>query len=642
MAKATKQPGLNYYNRLYELLKKQMGSDKMVSFADFSAMIKTARSHSGGKTKAEKMKAETDALVAFERQFAEDGAGPNYNGLMVAFYLQADAAAQLAIPDGEEIDELHLTLCYLGDAGQYSSLTKAEIIVAMRDVARWQQPLMGTVSGIGRFIGSNSSGGLDVIYASVDMPGLNEFRADVARRLGGNYLSSTPQHGFQPHITLAYVAGDEPTPDYDLSGINLRFECLYVCIGDEAIELPMMGPAAYSEVDATSHDVIELCGDGGDCRLFLEQEFAEPPDWLNYLPVPGVYTSPKYGQMTITRERNERFVENFAAGVYQKQLPIDCEHDLAASGAVGWITMMRVNDDGSVDARSEWNDRGQALIGGDRFKYFSPAYYDKWTDPVTTDAVQDVAIGGAITTRPFFKEKSLRPLVSSDHGTSLRIGERAVPAEGGKGFAEVEFSSLTRSGQTNNEGVNPMGNDTDAVKLTELTTRVELAEANLATEKARAEAAEAKLATETAAKTQAEGVVTKLHERVGELEKSGRQLRFAETAKGWIGDKAGHVNMLEFLFEHSEGKGEESDQFKAYVEAQKAAMAQTRSAGLFKENGITTQDTGAESAVELVEQRARKLIEADAKLGYDDAVTRVLSEDGALWSQYRSETAVRI
>jgi hypothetical protein len=146
--------------------------------------------------------------------------------------------------------------------------------------------------------------------------------------------------------------------------------------------------------------------------LFMPFEMAEgePYQWIPYLPVPGQYESPRYGTILITPERNKNFIANFKAGVYQKHLPIDAEHDLKTSGALGYIEDMRSNSDGSVDAYVKWNPRGEAAIKGDRFRYVSPEWYDEWRDPMSGASFRDVAIGGALTTRPFFKEKALRSL----------------------------------------------------------------------------------------------------------------------------------------------------------------------------------------------------------------------------------------
>lgn len=143
-------------------------------------------------------------------------------------------------------------------------------------------------------------------------------------------------------------------------------------------------------------------------------QFADAPDTINVLPVPGTYKHPRYGTIKITKERNQRFVDNFENAVYQDKLPIDAEHETKLSGAFGWMTGLKMNSDGSVDATVEWTDRGMTAFENDRFKYFSPEWYDAWQDPATGETYSDVLIGGAVTTRPFFKDPALKPLVASE------------------------------------------------------------------------------------------------------------------------------------------------------------------------------------------------------------------------------------
>ena len=149
-------------------------------------------------------------------------------------------------------------------------------------------------------------------------------------------------------------------------------------------------------------------------RLFYELSFADAPEYINVLPVPGTYKHPAYGSIKITKERNANFVANFNDHIYQEKVPIDAEHQTKLSGAVGWMTELRQNTDGSVDAKVEWTDRGTKAIEEESFKYFSPEWYDTWQDPIGGKSYKDVLIGGALTTRPFFKEKALKPLVASE------------------------------------------------------------------------------------------------------------------------------------------------------------------------------------------------------------------------------------
>jgi len=154
----------------------------------------------------------------------------------------------------------------------------------------------------------------------------------------------------------------------------------------------------------------------GDWKLFLEQKFAEPPVTIQVLPKPGTYSHPRYGKFKMTPENITAFVDNHNNHVYQEQVPIDAEHESKLSGAVGYYGEMRLIDQGRGGAEADvsWTDRGKQLLASDQFKYFSPEWFDEWTDPAGGKKVSNVLVGGAITTRPFFKDKVMRPLTASE------------------------------------------------------------------------------------------------------------------------------------------------------------------------------------------------------------------------------------
>jgi hypothetical protein len=383
-----------------------------------------------------------------------------------------------------------------------------------------------------------------------------------------------------------------------------------------------------------AHEVADLCADGHGVRLFMEQNFAEPPEWINYLPKPGTYESPQYGTITITKERNQKFVDNFSSAVYQSQLPIDAEHETKLSGACAWITTMRVNEDGSVDAKPEWTDRGKAFLEKDSYKYFSPEWYEKWVDPATEEVFTDVAIGGALTTRPFFKERALRPLVANERGLFVLDNPQNLKDES---VVVLNFTALAPI----TEGDPTMPEDKDKapeVKVeTKETPKVEATETvspqAFSELQARVEAAE------NSAKEK-DGQLVKANERIAGLERDARAKRFSETAKDWVGDRAAHLDMLEFLFSSDE-KGEEGDRFKKYKEQQTAAAEQLKKGDLFKEIGSNQPAEG--SATAKIQASAQKFREADPKLTSEMAFDKAWSEaPNALRDQYRDERRVLI
>lgn len=155
-----------------------------------------------------------------------------------------------------------------------------------------------------------------------------------------------------------------------------------------------------------------LSGEDSLGRSFIEFSAAEPPETINIFPAPGTYKHPLWGDVEVTEEGNQQFVENFNTHVYQEHVPIDAEHETKVSGAVGYLRGLSLNEDNSIEADVDWTERGQKLIENDSFKYISPEWYEQWKDPASGDEFENILIGAALTTRPFFK--NLRSLVASE------------------------------------------------------------------------------------------------------------------------------------------------------------------------------------------------------------------------------------
>lgn len=161
-------------------------------------------------------------------------------------------------------------------------------------------------------------------------------------------------------------------------------------------------------------------------HLFVEASFADVPEWIPLLPTPGVYPHPTYGPVDLSADTVGEYVRNFGAGVYGQRIPVDLEHDLPLSGAMGYITEVRTNADGSADARVDWNERGRQVLTEDRFRYVSPTLRREWADPVSMKTHRNVIVGAALTTRPYFKEQSLRPLIAASEPVESRQGGQSM------------------------------------------------------------------------------------------------------------------------------------------------------------------------------------------------------------------------
>lgn len=150
-----------------------------------------------------------------------------HQGVMVALYPTKEQADELAIGAGEDACELHVTLAYLGKTPQVDR----DILVRAVDTWAKETPIMnGVISGVGKF----TEGPDPVTYWSVDVPQLANWRELLVRTLKHFDLPVKEDHGFTPHMTIAYQSRRPEPP----KGFKLRFGGCCVAYGDEKIEIP--------------------------------------------------------------------------------------------------------------------------------------------------------------------------------------------------------------------------------------------------------------------------------------------------------------------------------------------------------------------------------------------------------------------
>lgn len=165
----------------------------------------------------------------------EDGRAAD-PGVMVALYPPAGLARELALPNGEAPEELHVTLAYLGRRSALRVSTEA-LEGALATVEG--RVLEGRIGGVGRFSASETSDGQDVLYASVDVPGLEGLREAVCRVLELAGATPAAAHGFTPHMTLAYVAPDAENPLLRLEPRPVQFTEIHLVVGEERVAFPL-------------------------------------------------------------------------------------------------------------------------------------------------------------------------------------------------------------------------------------------------------------------------------------------------------------------------------------------------------------------------------------------------------------------
>ena len=144
--------------------------------------------------------------------------------------LKISGADSLAIDDGEDPADFHITLAYghFDTNGHDEDDTSVRVQHAIDDI-RDLIPDDIRFDALGRFKASKSSDGKDVIYAQVAAGQLEKLHEELLKALKnrGIKLEGTfPE--YKPHMTLAYI---EPEEEYELHEIDATGTATKVMIG---------------------------------------------------------------------------------------------------------------------------------------------------------------------------------------------------------------------------------------------------------------------------------------------------------------------------------------------------------------------------------------------------------------------------
>jgi HK97 family phage portal protein len=180
-----------------------------------------------------------------------------HTGVMIALFIDPKVSKQLAIPDGEPAEDLHITLAFLGDKNEID-LNIPTLKKLLAGYASEAAPLEGTTSGVGRFSPSDQSDGLSPVWAAVNISGLQDWRANLVKQLEASNITIASNFDYQPHITLAYIDPDDPMPINDIPALDLSFNELWLCVGDDRYSFSI-GDEQYasekSNIDAILNDI---------------------------------------------------------------------------------------------------------------------------------------------------------------------------------------------------------------------------------------------------------------------------------------------------------------------------------------------------------------------------------------------------
>jgi hypothetical protein len=406
-----------------------------------------------------------------------------------------------------------------------------------------------------------------------------------------------------------------------------------------------------------------------DLRSVTFSESGPKASWINAMRV-GKHTHPLYGELDFTPDRLVRFAESVKARVRGIDPDIDYDHKLKTDEAAGWVKDAKVVGD-QLMLLVEWTKTAADKIKEGAYRYFSPEFRDEWVDS-KGQKFQDVIFGGGITNRPFLKDllplnlselsfnSEENPMTEEEKALRRTLGLPEDASQADVNAKVVQLQSQPRRGDNDStstaHGPNaqvqntppattiPGGpNDTRSTdqQVQDAHSAHPLAPGSaLATSLSPAQLSElgaagpiVKLLMEQQANTQRmlaevtrQNQLAEVDRKLSEFSTGTRIVSPAALAEARkvlaVTPVALHEPVYAMLNTMRTGTGS--------VQLGETVGTSSYSSALSEENGM--------SATDIVEKRARALMDKDKDMSFSDATIKLLSEDASLFKAYQDES----
>jgi 2'-5' RNA ligase len=157
----------------------------------------------------------------------------------------------------ETVDNIHLTLAYLP---QYEVAREraVDLVAVLEHVrAKYPEPLKCKIQGYGVF---NGEDGMSVLYATLDCPELPFLRTDICKELDFIGVPYARDHGFVPHITLAYFPENWKLPKgFSIADMEMVIGDLYLTLGEDRLGMAFRQAEPMEETQPV-FEYVKHCG----------------------------------------------------------------------------------------------------------------------------------------------------------------------------------------------------------------------------------------------------------------------------------------------------------------------------------------------------------------------------------------------
>jgi 2'-5' RNA ligase len=230
---------------------------------------------------------------------AEEAEAPETKGIpAIAADAHPGAMVCLIVPDemqetlrkiggNKDAEPDHVTLCYLGPDADAIEDKKNAILRNLSLLAASGPAVEGALGGFARFNASEGSDGMDVLVALVDSPDLPPLHAAICDAICDTGLEPPSDHGFIPHITLAYVEPGTARRAPDVPRDPITFDCLSLVWGGERIDFPF-GDKEGEYDDGDADEAAPLALVGGPMKYAIKAIVTDEGDEVLAYPGEGV------------------------------------------------------------------------------------------------------------------------------------------------------------------------------------------------------------------------------------------------------------------------------------------------------------------------------------------------------------------